>query len=202
MSRSVKSPVTLLFLSVGAVSLLQLAGCVAPAIIPPAPVTEVRAIEMGQESRPLRFDKIVVRLPQGHVIGRSNMSLGCFDESEELVYKGGRSLLDPVFFQEAFREELLAARYTVVGDPNALFEDRDADRAELIVGGIITDVKANICYNSDGISRNYTRASGQASMEVEWQILDQLSRRTVYQETTTGIAELKRPFLTVIMSCC
>ena len=101
MSRSVKSPVTLLFLSVGAVSLLQLAGCVAPAIIPPAPVTEVRAIEMGQESRPLRFDKIVVRLPQGHVIGRSNMSLGCFDESEELVYKGGRSLLDPVFFQEA-----------------------------------------------------------------------------------------------------
>ncbi|MBT4739455.1 MAG: trypsin-like peptidase domain-containing protein [Rhodospirillaceae bacterium] len=120
------------------------------------------------------------------------MGLACFDMPDEITYTGGRNLLDAEFFEEAFGDELRSAGYTIVGDPNALFKDREADEAELIVGGIITDVKANVCYNADRIGTNYSRASGESYMAVEWQVLDRLTRRTVYKGTTSGTAELKQ----------
>jgi serine protease Do len=177
----------------GVLCLFILANCAAPpAIIPPAELQDVRSVPMGEESRPLRFDRIVIRIPRGHVIGRSNMGLACFDMPEEITYRGGRKLLDAEFFEEAFVDELLSAGYNVVGDPNALFKDRGADQAELIVGGLITDVRANVCYNADRVGKNYTRASGESFMEVEWQVLDRLTRRTVYKGHTSGTAESKQ----------
>lgn len=177
----------------GCFGLMSLAACAAPpATIPPATVKEVRSLAVGEVSRPLRFDRIMIRIPRGHVIGRSNMGLACFDMPEEITYTGGRKLLDAEFFEEAFSDELKSAGYNVVGDPNALFEDREADQAELIIGGIITDVRANVCFNSDRIGTNYNRASGESFMEVEWQVLDRLSRRTVFKGVTSGTANLKQ----------
>lgn len=176
----------------GVVVPLTMAGCAAPAIIPEVEQQQVMALSPGQESRALKFDRIAIRLPRGQVIGRSNMGLACFDMPEEITYEGGRRLLDSELYEDAFREKLLDAGYNVVGDPNALFEDRDADRAELIVGAVIKDVKANICYNSDRIGGDYSRASGEAYMEVEWQVFNQLTRRVVFEKTTQGATQLER----------
>ncbi|NKB44197.1 MAG: hypothetical protein GKS03_07940 [Alphaproteobacteria bacterium] len=180
-------------ISASVFSVFILIGCAAPpATIPPAATQSVQLIPVGEESRPLRFDRVIIRIPRGHVIGRSNMGLACFDMPDEITYTGGRKLLDAEFFEEAFGDELRSAGYNVVGDPNALFRDREEDQAELIVGGIITDVRANVCYNADRIGTNYTRARGESFMEVEWQILDRLTRRTVYKGSTSGTAELKQ----------
>lgn len=175
-----------------AFGLLALTGCVVPPEqIPQVDMSEVRVIEVDQESRPLRFDKILVRMPRGTVIGMSYMGIGCVARPEKLTYEGGRNFFDSEYFAEAFRNELVSAGYTIVGNPNALFKDRDADQAELVVGGLITDVKANICYNADRLDGDYSRASGEAFIEVEWQVLDQLTRRTVYQQSSSATIKLE-----------
>lgn len=172
--------------------LLALTACVTPPEkIPQVDMAQVRSIEIGQKSRPLRFDKILVRMPRGTVIGMSYMGIGCVARPEKLTYEGGRNFLDSEYFAEIFRDELVSEGYTIVGNPNALFEDRDADQAELIVGGIITDVKANICFNADRLDGDYSRASGEAYIEVEWQVLDQLTRRTVYQQSSSATVKLE-----------
>ena len=38
------------------------------------------------------------------------------------------------------RQRMQAAGYTLVGDPDALFEDRSAEKAEFLIAGRIRDV--------------------------------------------------------------
>lgn len=182
---------TLNRLSVRRFLLVVLMGALAAACATPAPIRQmaeqnVRVIPLGEQAKPIQFQRIVVRMPRNSVIGAVQFSLLCIGRSE-LTYRGGRATIEDETYSDVFREELEAANYTVVGDPDALFEDPDSWRAELVIAGLIKDIKANICFPRTDVNGNYTEHSnGEASMDVEWQVYSRLNRQVVYEVTTQG----------------
>ncbi len=167
--------------------------CATPAPIQQVADQGVREIPIGEEAKPLRFQRIVVRMPRNSIIGAVQTSLLCISRSE-LTYRGGRATIEDETYSDIFREELEAANYTVVGDPDALFDDPDAMRAELVIAGLIKDIKANICFpRPDGRGGYTEHSNGEASMEVEWQVFSQLNRQVVYEVTTDGAGSTSFP---------
>jgi S1-C subfamily serine protease len=72
-----------------------------------------------------------------------------------------------------------------VGNPNALFEDPSEWKAQLLVAGLITDLKLNICYPLAGF-RNLVDAKGEAYMKINWQVYSRIDRKVVHEVTTEG----------------
>jgi len=83
----------------------------------------------------------------------------------------------------------VVADYTTVGDPEALFQDPDAWRAEILVGGLINDIKANICYPLAGWG--ISDGKGEASITVEWQIYSRIGRKIIKKITSIGTSSIK-----------
>jgi S1-C subfamily serine protease len=97
--------------------------------------------------------------------------------------------LDRDEFTEVFRDELESANYVVVGDPESLFDDPSAWEAELLVGGVVKDIEANICFPWGQIG-DWDTAKGAAFIKVEWQIYHRLGRKVVYKKMTEGSSHL------------
>ncbi len=151
-------------------------------------VREVVPFEPNEVVRPIEFTKIVVKLPRGERIGMLQGGLLCIDQSP-LTWRGGRITLTGDQFTEAFREELEKANCPVVGDPNSLFEDTSAWRAEFLVAGLIQEMKANVCYPYMGMGDHDT-AKGSAYMKVDWQVYSRLQRRVTYEASTEGVSNV------------
>src|SRR5207247_845683 len=94
-------------------------------------------------------------------------------------------------FNQRFREELEAANYEVVGDPDALFDDPSSWKAELLVAGLVTDLKLNVHYPNSGLN-NLTKSRGTAYLKVEWQIYSRLDRKVALKVTTEGSVDQKK----------
>jgi len=142
-------------------------------------------IQAGVDTKPLLFKKVVVKLPRGKEIGSLQTGLLCLPVGRQLTWKGGRVNITSDDFTEVFREELEKANYPLVGNPDALFEDPSEWKAELLVAGMIKDIKANICYPLTGFG-NFSDSQGEAFVEVEWQIFSRLDRQVIYTITTEG----------------
>lgn len=165
-----------------------LAACTAPAQIQKVQEQEARIIKLGDTSKPIQFRKIVVRMPRNQVVGAVQINPLCMGETE-LTYRGGRVSIEDEAYSDVFREELENANYVVVGDPDALFEDVDSWKAELLIAGLIKDIKANICYPNTSFG-DMKSSKGEAYMAVEWQVYSRLSREVVYTVTTEGAGEI------------
>jgi len=107
-----------------------------------------------------------------------------------LTWKSGRDSSLSEDFGGLFSEELSAAGYTVVGDPNVLFEDSKQWKAEFVIAGVIKDVKANVCYAK--VAGPSSRGTGEASIAVEWQIYSQRTKNVELTMTTEGVSRLTR----------
>lgn len=166
-----------------------LISCVSPKVkqVTPRDTIDIRT---GVDAKPLLFKKVVVKLPRGKEIGTLQIGLLCMPTGRPLTWKGGRVNITSDDFTEVFREELEKANYPIVGNPDALFEDPSEWKAELLVAGMIKDIRANICYPLGGF-RNYSESKGEAFVEVEWQIYSRLDRNVVYTTTTEGSSEIK-----------
>lgn len=173
---------------IGLAAVSALAACASSAQIDEVVEQETKEIQLGDSSKPLQFRKIVVRMPRNRVVGAVQMGLLCLGNSQ-LTYRGGRVAIDDESYSDVFRDELEAANYTVVGDPDALFEDPDAWKAELLIAGLIRDIKANICFPNTGFG-DITNSKGEASMEVEWQVYSRLTREVVFKTTTQGAGKI------------
>ncbi len=147
-------------------------------------------VPIATEVKPVALERVAVRIPRNQVIGQVQQGILCLPDSE-LTYRGGSLNLEPEIYSDVFREELEAANYDVAGDPNSLFQDRDADRAELIVGGLIKDLNVDVCYSMTGFN-DYTSADGEAQIAVEWQVYSPLTRDVVYTVETEGYYDSER----------
>jgi len=147
-------------------------------------------IQPGVDAKPLLFKKIVVKLPRGKEIGSLQTGLLCLPVGRSLTWKGGKVNITSDDFTEVFREELEKANYPLVGNPDALFEDPSEWKAELLVAGMIKDIRANICYPLTGFG-NFSDSQGEAFVEVEWQIFSRLDRQVVYTITTEGSSKVE-----------
>ena len=160
-----------------------LSSCATPAV-QYAEVGKVLEIERDVDSIPLALSKIVVKLRRLELIGRVQGGWLCIDQGP-LEWQGGRINLTTEEITEIFRDEMVKGGYPIVGDPNALFEDPEISKAELLVGGSIKSLEANFCYPNIGFLDTST-AKGGAFMEIDWQIYNTLDRKVVYQTTTKG----------------
>ncbi len=166
-------------------SALVLAGCGTP--VQKAEVKIARDVPQGVDSKPIQFRKVVVKMRRGEEIGESQAGMLCLP-GPKIEWKGGRVNVGDEEFTDVFREELQKYNYTVVGDPNALFEDPSAWKAELLVAGVINKLQVNACYPMGGFG-NWKDSKGSAFVRVQWQIYGQLERKIVYETTTEGSYE-------------
>lgn len=165
----------------------MLAGCATP--IQQAEVKAAKEVAMGTDAKPIQFKKVVVKLRRGEEIGQAQVGLLCLPTSK-IEWRGGRVNVSDEEFTDVFREELEKYNYPLVGDPNALFEDPSAWKAELLVAGLVRNIQLNACYPMAGFG-NYRDSKGAAFIRVQWQIYGQLERKVIYEVTTEGSYEAK-----------
>src|SRR5438094_2955180 len=162
------------------------AGCVSS--------TEIRQfpgrapVPLQGESRSVMFKKLVSKLNRGQEIGTVQIGIACFANSKIVWKRGGRFQVGDEELADTLKEELTKAGYQVVGDPNSLFEDPQEWKAEFLLAGIIKHVALNQCFPYAGFG-NFTTSSGEASVEVEWQIFERRTRSVVFMASTGGTAD-------------
>jgi serine protease Do len=156
--------------------------------VPKVAEPPVIRLEHPEQARPLQFQGIVIKLRVGTVVGELQRPPFCA-KVRDLVWRGDQSAVDDSELHDVFREELTAAGYSVVGDPNAVFEDASGSEAEYLVAGLIKQMRANVCYLAEG-AFNSEGWTGDAALSVEWQVYSRLDRKVVYQHTTQGNAEI------------
>lgn len=142
-----------------------------------------------EETKPIAFKKIVLKIPRNKSIGQVRAGLLCIPTGN-LTRSSGRYALNSSIFNDVFREELEAANYKVVGDPDQLFGDPELSKAEFFVAGLIKDIEANVCYPGANFG-DVTSSSAGVYMEVEWQIYDTLRRQVILKLSTEGSAQTK-----------
>ena len=160
-----------------------ISSCATPAV-QYAEVGKVLEIERDVDSIPLALSKVIIKLRRLELLGRIQGGWLCVDNGP-LEWQGGRLNVTTEEITETFRDEMVKAGYPIVGDPNALFEDPEMSKAELLVGGSIKSLEANFCYPNIGLGDAST-AKGGAYMEIDWQIYNTLDRKVVFQTTTKG----------------
>ena len=160
-----------------------ISSCTTPAV-QYAEVGKVLEIERDVDSIPLALSKVIIKLRRLELLGRVQGGWLCVDNGP-LEWQGGRLNVTTEEITETFRDEMVKAGYPIVGDPNALFEDPEMSKAELLVGGSIKSLEANFCYPNIGLGDAST-AKGGAYMEIDWQIYNTLDRKVVFQTTTKG----------------
>jgi S1-C subfamily serine protease len=164
--------------------LIFLTGCAQSAKIGQLAEPNVKAVVTGETAKPIQFKKIIAKINRGALIGAIEGGLLCIPQGQ-LTWRGGRIEISDQEWTEIFRDELTKANYSLVGDPNALFDDPDNWRAEILVAGAVTDMKANLCFPMAGFG-DWNSGKGEASLKVEWQIYSRLDRKVIYTVTTEG----------------
>lgn len=161
-------------------------GCATPAVVKHVADKEVSSLDLNAatNSKPIQLSKVVVRMKRGEHIGALQAGLLCVGQGE-LNWRGGRMSLDSDEFTEAFKEELEKYSFKTVGDTSALFEDPSSWKAEILIAGLVKDLKANICYPMGGFG-NFNSSKGEAFVKVDWQIYSKLDRAVVHTVTTEG----------------
>jgi serine protease Do len=175
-------------LSLASIFVLILTGCVTQPV-QQAEAKAAKQVASGVDAKPIQFRKVIAKLRRGEEIGQSQIGLFCIPSST-IDWRGGRANVADEEFTEVFREELQKYNYPVVGDPNALFDDPSAWKAELLVAGLINKIQLNACYPMAGFG-NYRESKGAAFIRVNWQIYGQLERKVIYETTTEGSFEAK-----------
>lgn len=143
-------------------------------------------IELGAETRPLAFRKVVIKIPRNVPIGEIQAGWLCIKQSD-LKVRGGRYQLDDELFTDVFRDEFERNGYRLVGDPDALFEDRSLSEAEFLVAALITDIEANVCY-TPSLGFGDVTTNAKVYLEAEWQVYSTLDRKVVFTTSTDGNA--------------
>ena len=148
-----------------------------------------RDMQIGQKAEPLQVKKVAIEIKRGRVIGEFGEGLMCLKRGD-LTWKGSRVNLSSDDFTDAFREELENAGYEVVGDPNALFENASDYKAQYLIGGLINDIEANMCYPHTSFG-NFISSKGNAYLKVKWWVYSASRDEVVYQVDTEGVFERK-----------
>jgi S1-C subfamily serine protease len=164
---------------------ITLSGCMGTsAIIKPVEDLKVDSLKNSETSKPIQFQKIVIKLKRGEHIGAWKAGFLCVPNGD-LNWKGGKLNIDSDEFTETFKEELEKYSFKTVGDTNALFEDPSTWKSEILVAGLVKELKANICYPMAGFG-NFNNSKGEAFLKVDWQIYSKLDRSVVHTVSTEG----------------
>lgn len=183
-------PVSVAALVTAGAAAMLIAGCVSAK--PIRVFDEHEPIRHAGPTRTLLVKRVVSTIEKGADVGTVQAGLACGGQRRFLWARGGQ--LDPgveTNYADRVREELSRAGYSVVGgvgnlSGRALFEDAAQSQADFLLAAVIKSVAWNFCYPYAGFGG--TSSTGEAAMEVEWQLYDTEARHVVLTLTTGGTA--------------
>lgn len=170
-----------------------LTACASKALITPITTPQHPTAKFLENSKPILFSKINIKLKKGEHIGALHTGMFCLPK-ENLTWKGGKFTLDAEDFTEAFHAEVAEAGYKVAKDANALFGDSSTSKPEILIAANIQTLKANVCYDSTFLSSSNT-SKGEAYVKIEWHAYSKLDKTVVYSNTTEGTGSVERSFV-------
>ena len=96
----------LMQIGMSAMLALSLAACGTSAVIKKVEDRPVESLRANENSKPIQFKKIVVKLKRGEHVGAIQTGLLCVPQGD-LNWKGGRISIDSEEFTEVFKDELI-----------------------------------------------------------------------------------------------
>lgn len=146
---------------------------------------DATVVRLPTKSRPVLVKKIVSQLGRGQEIGSVHIGGLCLRNGTLRWNTGGHVPLLNEELANHLNTELDAAGYDVVRPSESLFEAPNDGNAEFMLGGVVKSLASSRCYPFAGFG-NYGTSSGEASVEVEWQLYEKRTRSIVYTATTGG----------------
>src|SRR5712691_2275537 len=129
---------------IAALASFWICGSAWSATVPSAPSPEPPPVPRPATARVIELKKLVIRVPARASVGTLRSGWGCLS-AKPLTPAAGRAFLTDGDLADVFREEFSAVGYTVPGDPNDLFDEDSDTRPDYLIGGVVRDVKANLC---------------------------------------------------------
>ncbi|MFC3676469.1 S1C family serine protease [Ferrovibrio xuzhouensis] len=133
------------------------------------------------DMRPIGFSRVQTTIPRGAVIGETHYRPLTCEVGTSLHYDNDRRLLNPTAYSDIFHTIFKEYGYRVVGEPNALFEERNAAKPDFLAGASITKVSGDLCQYVQT-----TNLSGTVRITVNWQIYDPVRRQVVWRRDIDG----------------
>lgn len=116
---------------------------------------------------------------------------------ENVSYANGKRYLGDwsSLFGEIFHEEMIQKGFRVEGDPKAVFSHaRQVNQSEYLIGGRLKSMKGNFCQEHTFWNKRPTDLfSGELYVEVEWSVLDTLSKEIALTKTFNGFSKIPKP---------
>lgn len=131
--------------------------------------------------------KVISKIPPGQDVGTIQGGLACVARAKVYWNTLGQNQFNDEGLSDILREELTKTGYQVVGDPSSVFEDQQNSKAEFLIAAIIKHIAVNTCYPWMGAG-SWASGSGEASVEVEWQVFERQTQSVVFTMTTGGAA--------------
>jgi len=160
---------------------LTLSGCVMAADI--RSFDERKPVGPVGESRPIMFRRLVSRIPSGHAIGAVQVGIFCEGRQKLLWRRPEGAPVGDDTLARSLTDELSRTGYKAIGATDSLFDDPQEWQAEFLLGGSIKHIAWNVCHM-------FANSSGEASVEIEWQVFERRTRSVVLTATTGGTAKV------------
>ncbi len=156
---------------------------------PPPPLPP--AIQQGQSSRILGFERIVMQIPVGAEIG----AVTCGGLSPKRPVYMTRTMMDfdPSTYRDVFVREAAAAGYPVDNPAASLFKETNRNGAQLVVGAAIVRQYLDVCevhVRPGEVNLFFTNGS-KGNAAFEFQVFDVLDRKVVWKGTFEGNGSAK-----------
>ncbi|NHZ45351.1 S1C family serine protease [Nitratidesulfovibrio liaohensis] len=169
-------------------SCLPLVACMKKVRVDPVPEPDLRPLAMDAKVQPITIYRLTLKMRRGEVYGTAAYDGLCIPRVATSAL-GERTELTRDELAEVFMEEAGGNGFKVVGDTRALFDDPDRSRANLWVGGNISEIRKNICFPMHDWG-NPVPSKGEANLMVDWEVFSPVDRQVVLRRTTTGYGKL------------
>lgn len=184
------------------------AGCnTTPAMNVPksAPIASATSLNLGESKSTFALDRMINAIDRRTPIlafpaNATTSGMLCnysMSGNQNITYAGGKRYLGDWSSDlgEVFYSEMSQKGYQILGDPSAVFSQSEAaSSAEFLVGGRVIGMKGNFCHQHhwwDG--RPLEQYSGEIFVEIEWSVLNTLTKTIVFKEKISGYYKQDTP---------
>jgi len=171
-----------------ALAIALIGGCA----LPPgkqARMAEPSALSADSQSNTIDLSLVTVRLPYDKA--KTRIQYGWFCEyGKEVTWPNDSLPVSRRDIEETFRQALGPLNYKFPKPSTSVFESRLGEGADLLLGAVVTEREANLCFPLSGSSNlsfgNINSAKGSTYLQITWEVFSVIERRVVFKTTTEG----------------
>lgn len=173
-------------LLIAAVAGVALVGCATPAIMnKDIQDRSAESLKADANVKRIQVAKVAVKVKRGEIIGAQESGIVCFPNGD-LLWNLGRVNVDSEEFTDALTNELGKYAFKTIDESNVLLADSSTWMSEIIVAGVVREIRANYCFQPVGIGNSGVK--GEASLKVDWRIYSKKDKAAIHMVTTDGIS--------------